>query len=181
MTKPHTATPLQNLTVAHPIKKLLALYGTRMFITVFTTALQWTLSWGRWPQRTPAVLCPSLTSPVLVKGPGDVWYRGHRWGYIVWVTAEWKEYTALVEWQWQGKTKVVGEKPTPETPQISHRLTWDRTRASAVRIRRLAALDVAQPQLQQPGLIQSALFGHNASCDCQQIPDWSISTQVYCP
>jgi len=47
MTKLHTATLLQNLTVAQPIKKLFALYEIRIFITMFTTALQWALSLGR--------------------------------------------------------------------------------------------------------------------------------------
>jgi hypothetical protein len=44
------------------------------------------------------------------------------------------------EWNWQGKTEVLTEKivPVPLCPsQISHQLTWDRTRASAVRCRRL--------------------------------------------
>jgi hypothetical protein len=43
---------------------------------------------------------------------------------------------APVEWNWQGKTEVLGEKPVPVPlclPQIPHGLTRDRTRASAVR------------------------------------------------
>jgi hypothetical protein len=35
---------LQKLTVTQPVKKFLAFYGTRRFITVFTTARQWSLS-----------------------------------------------------------------------------------------------------------------------------------------
>jgi hypothetical protein len=53
------------------------------------------------------------------------------------------EYGALVEWYWQGKTEVLGEKTVPVPlcpPQISHRLTWDRTLASAVSGRRLTVL-----------------------------------------
>jgi hypothetical protein len=41
------------------------------------------------------------------------------------------EYGALVEWQWQGQTKVLGENPVPVPrclPQISRGLTWDWTR-----------------------------------------------------
>ena len=41
---------------------------------------------------------------------------------------------APVEWNWQGKTEVLGEKPVPVPlcpPQISHGLARDRTRASA--------------------------------------------------
>jgi hypothetical protein len=49
---------------------------------------------------------------------------------------------ALVEWNWQGKTEVLGENPVPVPlcpPQIPHGLTWNWTRASAVRGRRLTA------------------------------------------
>jgi hypothetical protein len=49
---------------------------------------------------------------------------------------------APVEWNWQGKTEVLGEKPVPVPlcpPQIPHGLTRDRTRASAVGGRRLTA------------------------------------------
>jgi hypothetical protein len=49
---------------------------------------------------------------------------------------------ASVEWNWLGKTEALGEKPVPESlcpPQISHGLTRDRTRVSAVRGRRLTA------------------------------------------
>jgi hypothetical protein len=45
-----------------------------------------------------------------------------------------------VEWNWQGKTEVFGEKPVPLSlcpPQIPHGLTWDRTQASVVSGRRL--------------------------------------------
>jgi hypothetical protein len=44
---------------------------------------------------------------------------------------------ALVEWYWQGKRGVLGEKNLSQCrfcpPQISHGQTWDRIRASAVR------------------------------------------------
>jgi hypothetical protein len=41
------------------------------------------------------------------------------------------EYGALVEWYWQGQTQVLTEQPVPVPlcpPQISFRLTSDRTR-----------------------------------------------------
>jgi hypothetical protein len=41
-----------------------------------------------------------------------------------------------------GKTEVLGDKPVPLPlfpSQIPHEMTWDRTRASAVRGRRLTA------------------------------------------
>jgi hypothetical protein len=49
---------------------------------------------------------------------------------------------APVEWNWRGKTEVLGVKPVPVPlgpPQIPHGLTRDRTRASAVGGRRLSA------------------------------------------
>jgi hypothetical protein len=39
---------LKNLIVANPVNKFDAFYGTRMFITVFTTARQWSLFWAKW-------------------------------------------------------------------------------------------------------------------------------------
>jgi hypothetical protein len=53
-----------------------------------------------------------------------------------------------VEWNWQGKTEVLGEKPGPVPlcpPQIPHGLTRDRTRASAAGDRRLTAWAMARP------------------------------------
>ena len=55
---------------------------------------------------------------------------------------------APVEWNWQGKTEVLGEKPVPVPlcpPQIPHGLTRDRTRASAVTGRRLTVWAMARP------------------------------------
>jgi hypothetical protein len=54
-----------------------------------------------------------------------------------------EEYGALVQLYRQGKTEVLGEKPVPVPicpPQISHGLTWDRSRASEVTGPRLTAL-----------------------------------------
>jgi hypothetical protein len=55
---------------------------------------------------------------------------------------------APVEWNWQGKTEVLEEKPVPVPlcpPQIPHRLTQDRTQPSAVRGWRLTAWAMARP------------------------------------
>jgi hypothetical protein len=55
---------------------------------------------------------------------------------------------APVEWNWQGKIEVLGEKPVPVSlfpPQIPHGQTRDRTRASAVRDRRLTAWAMTRP------------------------------------
>jgi hypothetical protein len=57
---------------------------------------------------------------------------------------------APVEWKWQAKTEVFGEKPVPVplcSPQIPHGLTRDLTRASAVRGRRLTAWAMARPSI----------------------------------
>jgi hypothetical protein len=57
---------------------------------------------------------------------------------------------APVEWNWQGKTEVLGEKPVPAPlypPQIPHGLTRDRTRAFAVGGRRLNAWAMARPSV----------------------------------
>jgi hypothetical protein len=54
---------------------------------------------------------------------------------------------AAVAWNWREKTEVLGEKPVPVSlylPQIPHGLNRDRTRASAVRGRRLTAWAMAR-------------------------------------
>jgi hypothetical protein len=56
---------------------------------------------------------------------------------------------AQVEWNWRGKPEVLGEKPVPLPlcpPEIPYGLTRDRTRASAVRGRRLSAWDMVRPK-----------------------------------
>jgi hypothetical protein len=45
---------LEKLTVAHLVKKFPSVYGTRKFITVFTTTRHWSLSWARCIQSTPS-------------------------------------------------------------------------------------------------------------------------------
>jgi hypothetical protein len=55
---------------------------------------------------------------------------------------------APMEWNWQGKPEIVREKPILMPlcwPQIPHGLSRDRTRASAVRGRRLTAWAMARP------------------------------------
>ena len=50
------------------------------------------------------------------------------------------EYGATVQWYWQGKTEVPGEKPVPVSiclPHNPHRKLWDWNQASSVRGRRL--------------------------------------------
>jgi hypothetical protein len=59
---------------------------------------------------------------------------------------------APVEWNWQGKTEVHGEKTVPVPfcrPQIPHGLTRVLTRTSAVRGRRLTAWAIARPENSQ--------------------------------
>jgi hypothetical protein len=55
---------------------------------------------------------------------------------------------APVEWNWQEKTEVLGEKPVPVPlcpPQIPRGLTRDRIRASGVGRRRLTVWAMARP------------------------------------
>jgi len=58
------------------------------------------------------------------------------------------EYESLMEWYWQGNGEVVGGNPVPVPlcpTQISHSLTRGRTRASAVKDRRLTSWLMARP------------------------------------
>jgi hypothetical protein len=62
---------------------------------------------------------------------------------MIWV------WRPTMEWYWQGKTEELGEKPVPVPlcpPQIPHGLTRERTRASAVRGRRLTTWAMARPR-----------------------------------
>jgi hypothetical protein len=45
---------LEKLPIVQPLKNFPAFYGTRRFITVFTTALHWSLSWARSIQSIPS-------------------------------------------------------------------------------------------------------------------------------
>jgi hypothetical protein len=45
---------LEEPPIVQPLKNLPAFYGTRMFNTVFTTSLHWSLSWAIWIQSTPS-------------------------------------------------------------------------------------------------------------------------------
>jgi hypothetical protein len=45
---------IENLTVTQLVKKLPAFYGTRIFITLFTTARHWSLPWVSCIQSTPS-------------------------------------------------------------------------------------------------------------------------------
>jgi hypothetical protein len=68
----------------------------------------------------------------------------------------------VMEHRWNGidgKTDVLGENSVPVSlcrPQIRHRVTWDRTRASAVRDRRLTAWGMARPSSRSTGQPQGS-------------------------
>jgi len=58
------------------------------------------------------------------------------------------EYGAMVEWYWQAKTEVFGQKPAllPHyLQQISHRIPWDWTSSSMVRCQWPATWPMAHP------------------------------------
>jgi hypothetical protein len=48
---------IENLSIVQPLKNFLASYGTRRFITAFTRALHWSLSWARSIQSIPSHPC----------------------------------------------------------------------------------------------------------------------------
>jgi hypothetical protein len=77
---------------------------------------------------------------------------------------------APVEWNWQGKTEELGEKPVPVPlcpPQIPHRLNRDRTRPSAVGGRRLTAWAMARPS---SWLVRHSTTRDPAEClSCNQL------------
>jgi hypothetical protein len=94
----------------------------------------------------------------VVKGPAaDATDAPQPWGFLcnpemkmtmIIIFCPFPNNGAPVEWNWQGKTEVLGEKPVPVPlcpQQIPHGLTRDRTRASAVGGRRLTAWAVARP------------------------------------
>jgi hypothetical protein len=85
--------------------------------------------WWRAPQQM------LQTHPNLEAYCGTLWWR---WLVFSFFTSN----GAPAEWNWQGKTEVLGEKPVPVPlcpPQIPHGLIRSRTRASAVRDRQLTA------------------------------------------
>ena len=69
------------------------------------------------------------------------WHLPHNWGKR---EEEEGEHGVLVEWYWQRKNEILGEKPV-SLPQISHGLTRDRSRESVVRSRRITAWVMARP------------------------------------
>jgi hypothetical protein len=99
-----------------------------------------------------------MSSLFFVKGPAaDATDTPQPWGLAYCATLWWRWLVfffvfpcngAPEEWNWQGKTEVLGEEPVPVPlcpPQILHGLTRDRTRTSAMRGRRLIAWAMARP------------------------------------
>ena len=82
-----------------------------------------------------SIVCPLYDNKVQMKewiwGNGGMILTGETWSTgretLYSVGGRWMNgYGALVEWYWQGKTEVLGEKPVPRPlypPQISHGLT----------------------------------------------------------
>jgi hypothetical protein len=91
---------------------------------------------------------------LFVKGPAaDATDAPQPWGFpvmkMISIFFVFPSNGARVEWNWQGKTEVLGENPVPVPlcpPQILQGLTRDRTRASALRGRRLTAWAMARPR-----------------------------------
>jgi hypothetical protein len=82
---------LQNLIVTRIVKKFLAFYGTRKFITVSTRAHRWSVTWASWIQSTPCLFkIHFLSSSHLHLGFGScLFYSGFKqrpgclWGPVV--------------------------------------------------------------------------------------------------
>jgi hypothetical protein len=87
------------------------------------------------------------------KGPAaDATNAPQTWGLLYNPVMKMISFFRVMEHRWNeidgGKTEVLGEKPVPvpfQPPQIPHGLTWDPTRASEVRGRRLTAWAMARP------------------------------------
>jgi hypothetical protein len=65
-------------------------------------------------------------------------------------------YTALVEWYWQEKTEILGEKKTDPVslcpPQTPHKWASGQIRFTAVRSRRLTSSSMARPSVNKSKL-----------------------------
>ena len=100
---------------------------------------------------------------------------------IMWLFLLFHFNGAPVEWNWQGKTEVLGEKPVllPLCPsQIPHGPTRDRTRTSAVRGRRLTASAMAQPlwfELISLYLSNRFTINHHQDIIGRELYNWYVS------
>ena len=78
---------------------------------------------------------------------GENWSVGRKTLYSV--GGRWMdEYGAMVEWYWQGKPEVLGEKHLPVplcSNQIWNTLSCDRTRPSTMKFRRMTARTISLP------------------------------------
>jgi hypothetical protein len=134
----------------------------------------WTIHNNMFQQLSPAISKSSVLSAVttrslffVVKGPAaDVTDGPQPWGLLrnpviktISFFFTFPSNVAPVEWNWQEKTDVLGEKPVPVPlcpPQMPHGLSRDRTRASAVRGRRLTVWTMARPQQWVTSVLYSA-------------------------
>jgi hypothetical protein len=115
------------------INKLLVLYSRRIF----------------YEERITSCLTHSFVCPIFLRWCGSdpsvdacLYASILRIPQMIWV------WRATVEWYWQGKTEELGGIPVPVPlcpPQIPHGLTRARSRASAVRGRRLTTWAMARP------------------------------------
>jgi len=108
---------LEKLTSSHLLKKFPAFYGTRRFVTTFTSVHHLSLSWASLIQSIPPHR--NIVKYLKINQHQSSSESCSRMKY---------EYGAIVEWYWQEKTKVPGEEPVP-VPE-THWLTWIETRTS---------------------------------------------------
>jgi hypothetical protein len=128
---------------------------------------------------------PNVFSFLLVKGPAaDATDAPQPWGVLcnpmmkmmILNFCPFPNNGAPVEWNWQEKTEVLGEKPVPvplRPPQIPHGLTWDRTRASAVGGRWLTG--TARPKCYSEELFEAGCNGHFKLRRPQVLSLWAMA------
>jgi hypothetical protein len=122
---------------------ILGLWGqitdsTQKYMSIFFQTL--CFLWRRAPQQK------LRTHRSLEAYCATLWWRWReRWSLFFFI---FPSNGAPVEWNWQGKTEVLGEKSVPVPlcpPQIPHGLTRDRTPVSAVGGQRLTAWAMSRP------------------------------------
>jgi hypothetical protein len=151
-----TSTPTPTSTLTPTLS-----YKLSMYYMIPVHLLKWkNVSWNiSSTPRESSGYCLDLSPTCKVKGPAaDATGAPQPWGFLCNPVMKMTMFTIIfcpfasngapVEWNWQGKTEVLGEKPVPVplcAPQIPRGLTQDRTRASAVGGRRLTAWAMARP------------------------------------
>jgi hypothetical protein len=143
----------------------------------FESCWSWVFEGGGWraPQQTLQTH-RSLKAYYVIQ-----WWR---WLFVFVFPCNWSP----VEWNWTGKTVLLGEKPVLVSicpPQIPHGLKQDRPWASAVRGRRLTAWSMARSLFLNYNSVRpnsTSTYTHSNSVLCQMNSTttaylWKLTTQ----